>query len=46
MLNKSRSLSEDLQLHPGDMVYVPQNTISKVKAYIPTPTVGGYAPLP
>ncbi len=42
---KSRNLSEDLELHPGDMLYVPQNTISKVKAYIPNPSMGTYAPL-
>ncbi len=43
---KSRNLAEDLELHPGDMLYVPQNTISKVKAYVPTPTMGTVAPIP
>ena len=43
---KSRELGEDLELHPGDMVYVPQNTISKVKSFVPNPTLGTYAPLP
>ena len=43
---KSRNLTEDLQLQPGDMVYVPQNTISKVKSFVPSPTLGTYAPLP
>ena len=43
---KSRNLSEDLELHPGDMLYVPQNLISKVKAYVPNPSMGTYAPLP
>ncbi|MGO8792266.1 MAG: polysaccharide biosynthesis/export family protein [Terriglobia bacterium] len=43
---KSRTLNEDLQLHPGDMVYVPQNTISKIKAFVPNSSVGTYAPLP
>jgi len=42
----SRNLSEDSSLRPGDMVYVPQNAISKVKAWVPTPTVGTYGPLP
>jgi polysaccharide export outer membrane protein len=42
---KSRNLSEDLELHPGDMVYVPQNTISKVKSFVPNPSLGTYAPL-
>ncbi len=45
MLN-SRNLREDLSLHPGDMVYVPQNTISKIKAYVPTPTLGTYQTIP
>jgi polysaccharide biosynthesis/export protein len=45
MLN-SRNLSEDSSLRPGDMVYVPQNAISKVKAWVPTPTVGTYGPIP
>jgi len=45
MLN-SRNLSEESSLRPGDMVYVPQNAISKVKAWVPTPTVGTYGPLP
>jgi polysaccharide export outer membrane protein len=43
---KSRNLGEDLELRPGDMVYVPQNTISKVKAYIPSPSMGALAPIP
>jgi len=43
---KSRNLGEDLELHPGDMVYVPQNTISKVKSFVPNPSLGTYAPLP
>jgi len=43
---KSRDLSEDLTLRPGDMVYVPQNTISKIKNFVPTPTLGTYAPIP
>jgi polysaccharide export outer membrane protein len=45
MLN-SRNLSEDLELRPGDMVYVPQNLISKVKAFVPNPSMGTYMPLP
>lgn len=42
----SRNLKEDLELHPGDMLYVPQNLISKVKQYIPNPSVGTMAPIP
>ena len=36
----SRNLSEDLVLQPGDMIYVPQNTYSKIRPYIPTPNAG------
>jgi polysaccharide export outer membrane protein len=45
MLN-SRNLNEDLSLHPGDMVYVPQNFISKVRSFIPNSTLGMYKPIP
>ena len=38
----SRDLTEDLQLQPGDMVYVPQNTLSKIKPFIPTASLGAY----
>jgi polysaccharide biosynthesis/export protein len=39
MIN-SRDLSEDLQLRPGDMIYVPKNTVSKIKPWIPIPSFG------
>jgi len=42
MLN-SGNLSEDPILQPGDMLYVPKNTLSKVKPFIPLPGVGVYA---
>jgi polysaccharide export outer membrane protein len=38
----SRNLSEDLQVQPGDMVYVPQNQLSKVKPFLPTSSMGAY----
>lgn len=38
----SRDLSEDIRLQPGDMVYVPQNTISKIRPYIPSTSMGAY----
>lgn len=41
MLN-SRNLSEDFVLHPGDMIYVPQNTMSKIARFIPTSTMSTY----
>jgi len=35
MLN-SKNLREDIHLQPGDMIYVPQNRISKIRRYIPS----------
>ena len=37
-----RDLNEDMQVHPGDLVYVPQNTISKMKSFLPTSSVSAY----
>jgi protein involved in polysaccharide export with SLBB domain len=34
-METSRNLAEDLHLRPGDMIYVPKNTISKVQQFIP-----------
>jgi polysaccharide biosynthesis/export protein len=42
MLNKG--LSEDVHLRPGDLVYVPQNTLSKIKPFIPNPGIGMTVP--
>jgi polysaccharide export outer membrane protein len=39
----SKNLEEDPQLLPGDMVYVPQNVISKIRKYLPTSSLGLYA---
>jgi len=41
MLN-SRVLHEDLQLQPGDFVFVPQSRISKIRKYVPTNALSGY----
>jgi polysaccharide export outer membrane protein len=38
----SRDLQEDPHLLPGDLVFVPQNTISKIRRYLPTTSVGTY----
>lgn len=38
----TRNLSEDFQLQPGDMVYVPQSTLSKIRPYIPSESMGAY----
>ncbi|MBZ5719588.1 MAG: polysaccharide export protein [Acidobacteriia bacterium] len=39
MLN-SRNLEEDAHLMPGDLLFVPQNLISKVKRYLPASNLG------
>jgi polysaccharide export outer membrane protein len=39
---KTGNLSEDAHLRPGDMLYVPKNTLSKVKRFIPITTVGAF----
>ena len=41
MLN-SRNVAEDIHLRPGDLVYVPQNTISKIRRYLPSPNLSMY----
>jgi polysaccharide export outer membrane protein len=38
----SRDLSEDLHLQPGDMLYVPQNTLSKVRPFLPSSSVSAF----
>jgi polysaccharide export outer membrane protein len=39
-MQKTRDLREDLFLKPGDLIFVPQNTLSKVKPFIPIPGIG------
>ena len=39
---KSGNLREDAHLRPGDMLYVPKNTFSKMKRFIPVATLGTY----
>jgi hypothetical protein len=39
---KSRDLTEDVHLRPGDMIFVPQNRISKISRYLPTTSLGLY----
>jgi len=41
MLN-SRNLAEDVHLKPGDMLFVPQNSISKIRRYLPVSNLGMY----
>jgi polysaccharide export outer membrane protein len=35
-MQKSRNLSEDVHLKPGDMIFVPKNTLSKIQQFIPS----------
>ena len=39
---KTGNLHEDAHLRPGDMLYVPKNTLSKIQRFIPVSTVGTY----
>jgi polysaccharide export outer membrane protein len=39
---KNRTLGEDIHLKPGDLLFVPQNTISKVRRYLPIPNLSMY----
>ena len=39
---KSKNLMEDIHLRPGDMLFVPQNTISKIRRYLPVSNLGMY----
>jgi protein involved in polysaccharide export with SLBB domain len=39
---KRGNLREDAHLRPGDMLYVPKNTLSKMKHFIPVATLGTY----
>ncbi|HVO80418.1 MAG TPA: polysaccharide biosynthesis/export family protein [Terriglobales bacterium] len=41
MLN-ARNVAEDIHLRPGDLVYVPQNAISKIRRYLPIPNLSMY----
>jgi polysaccharide export outer membrane protein len=39
---KSRNLKEDEHLRPGDMVFVPQNSLSKIARFLSRPSVSMY----
>jgi len=38
----SRNLEEDIELKPGDMVFVPQNRISKIRKYLPASSLSTF----
>ena len=37
-------LTEDPYLHPGDMLFVPKNQFSKIRTFLPTPTLSAISP--
>lgn len=39
---KRGDLSEDVVLQPGDLIFVPQNAISKIQQFLPTSSLGLY----
>jgi polysaccharide biosynthesis/export protein len=39
---RGKDLSEDPHLRPGDMLFVPKNTVSKIKQFIPSTGMGMY----
>jgi polysaccharide biosynthesis/export protein len=41
-LMADRDMSEDIRLQPGDMLYVPQNSLSKIKPFLPTSSVSAF----
>ncbi len=41
-MEKEGKLAEDVKLRPGDMMFVPKNTLSKIDAFFPTSNMGTY----
>ena len=39
---QGRDVNEDAEIRPGDMLFVPQNFISKIKKFIPSSGLGAY----
>jgi polysaccharide biosynthesis/export protein len=39
---RGEDLAEDIELRPGDMLFVPKSTISKIARFIPIPSMGMY----
>ncbi len=44
-MQKQGNLKEDPELHAGDMLYVPKNTFSKYRAFLPGSSMGAFVPL-
>lgn len=45
-MEREGKLKEDPFLRPGDMLFVPKSTYSKIEKYIPSVNVGTYLPIP
>ncbi len=43
-MEKTGNLKEDPTLHAGDMLFVPKNTVSKIKVFLPSSSVGAFIP--
>jgi polysaccharide export outer membrane protein len=39
---RAKNLGEDAHVHPGDLIYVPQNAISKIARFLTRPSVSMY----
>jgi len=44
-MEQEGNLREDPQLRPGDMLFVPKNHFSKIKAFLPGSSLGAYVPV-
>jgi polysaccharide biosynthesis/export protein len=44
-MEKHGNLKEDPTLHAGDMLFVPKNRFSKIKAFLPGSSMGAFVPL-
>jgi polysaccharide export outer membrane protein len=44
-MESEHSLKEDPFLHPGDMLFVPKNRLSKIKPFLPTANMGAFVPV-
>jgi polysaccharide export outer membrane protein len=44
-MEKAGNLTEDPQLQPGDMLFVPKNHISKIRPFLPGSSMGAFFPL-
>jgi polysaccharide export outer membrane protein len=44
-MEKAGNLSEDPQLQPGDMLFVPKNRFSKIKPLLPGSSMGAFFPI-